>query len=774
MKCSRLRPLGALLTAGLAFTACDKADQLQTAATSGLIVKGVVKDSYGNPVKGADVAVYTFSQNLDHFYRPGEPADVNALKDPATYQVKIDLGELVNDGNPEKEHGTSGDDGTFEIKDLPVLDGIIVVAKKDGYAVDLAGVDDQGIISITTVLKPGAADPNTLTATISQNFVLAGGPVPNTNGDNAIAVDVTPLPPVAPPTAPAPVTEAPPPPPECVTSADCADGKICKEGACALECTPETAAADCGADKACRDNHCGPQCLGHADCDAGKICNATTLLCEDAECQVDADCGASATCAGAVTDHGYCVPGCATNDECSADNKICDLNPAVNGCRYECLANADCAGNAAGELCANNHCAPADCNADADCLAEGKAGGFCRDLVCAKECGEGIEDVCTGRNEICDTTASRCKLECTDDAGCADNAAGPLCNNNHCAPAQCAADDDCLAEGLPGGFCIANRCIEQCKDGDDLTAVCGDEFASCMHARCHMPDPNELHPPVTTAWTKFIASTGDGATVLADASSSSQTVASTEAIAKNGGVIRLEGQVTGAPAGVAYLRVQHGDSGCEPVVFPPKSDVFMVTIDAEGNLFSDKGKFQEWVFTGGYQQYQLDLDEEIGNGNESQLITVATPCDPAAPNAGLIVTLGWNLDKADIDLHVWDAATNEETYYGSRVGGQRRHSSYGRIDVDDRNGYGPEIFTLNDGVTSGSYIVRARYFSGPTDQATAALTTRVVRHLADGTWADETFTAEVPHRSATEPGWKDIGIFGVGEGAVKTEVPAAP
>ena len=60
-------------------------------------------------------------------------------------------------------------------------------------------------------------------------------------------------------------------------------------------------------------------------------------------CRADADCGAAGTCAGAASGHGYCAPGCATDVDCS-DNKICDLNPAVNGCRFECLANADCEG----------------------------------------------------------------------------------------------------------------------------------------------------------------------------------------------------------------------------------------------------------------------------------------------------------------------------------------------------------------------------------------------------------------------------------------------
>ena len=114
-----LRPLGALLTAGIALTACDKVDDAQNAASNGGIVKGTVKDTYGKPVEGAKVVVYTYSQNLDHFYRPEEVPNVAELNDPATYKVRIDLGELVNGGNPEQETGTTDANGAFELKGLP-------------------------------------------------------------------------------------------------------------------------------------------------------------------------------------------------------------------------------------------------------------------------------------------------------------------------------------------------------------------------------------------------------------------------------------------------------------------------------------------------------------------------------------------------------------------------------------------------------------------------------------------------------------------------------
>jgi hypothetical protein len=202
-----MRPLGALLTAGLALSACDKVDDATNAATGGGVLKGTVKDSYGKPVEGAQVVVYTYSQNLGHFYRPEEVPDTSALTDPSTYKVKVDLGELVAGGEPETEIGTSGADGAFEISGLPALDGIIVVAKKNGYALDIAGVDDEGYISLASALRPSSVDQNELTATIKQDFVLAGGKPPFADGGgDVVPPDVIPVPP--------PGAPPPPPPPD--------------------------------------------------------------------------------------------------------------------------------------------------------------------------------------------------------------------------------------------------------------------------------------------------------------------------------------------------------------------------------------------------------------------------------------------------------------------------------------------------------------------------------------------------------------------------------
>lgn len=760
------RRLGAVLTAGTLLAACDKVDDLTKAAEEGLIVNGVVKDSYGKPVTGAEVLVYTYSQNLNAFGRPDE-VDQSQLTDPAAYKAKVDLGELIANGDPEVAKGTTDDKGAFEIKGL-AIDGVILLARKANYAVDIAGMDEtDGTISINSALVPTGADKDNLTFTITQNFVLAGGPAPfSDDGHTAIPDDVVPVIPPAPPEPPAPPTVEPPAAPDCLNNAECAPGEVCKAGVCGPECTEATVETDCGPAKGCREGACGPQCLGHSECADGEICDAETMGCVAEECQDDAACGGLRQCNGEENNHGYCAPTCTDGGGECGDTQICDLN--LGGCRFECLANADCAGDT--PLCSGNHCVAAECGSHEECVAAGHNGGYCNEFACQRECE--ADDACADRNMVCDAPAGRCKIECGADEQCAGHAVGPLCNNYRCAVAECGEDADCLAADKNGGFCVSNRCAIQCAPDGDIAGTCGDANAECPRARCIMPDPNELHPPTAVSpWTKFLVTDADGTTIT-DASAGTGIIGADVDLAKLGGVVRLVAEVTDGGDAVAYLRVQFGDSHCEPVGFAPRSVDFPVSI-VGGKLVSEKGDFQEWVVAAGYQQFQLDLDHDSANGNESNLVHIADRCSPepgpnVTPKSSLIVTLGWDKERVDADLHIWNEA-GEETFYGSRVGGERRRSNYGRIDVDDRNGFGPEVFTLNDDVTTGSFTVRARYFAGPVATTTSGFQVRVIRKLGDGTYADEVFQAEASRRAGDVSGWVDIGVFAIGEGSTPIE-----
>lgn len=86
---------------------------------------------------------------------------------------------------------------------------------------------------------------------------------------------------------------------------------------------------------------------------------------------------------------------------------------------------------------------------------------------------------------------------------------------------------------------------------------------------------------------------------------------------------------------------------------------------------------------------------------------------------GLRVTLAWDADNTDIDLHVTDAL-GEEAYYGNPLTVQG-----GRMSADFTGGYGPEEFMLRK-PAAGRYRVHTRYF-GDRSQTVSNGTTLQVR-----------------------------------------------
>ncbi|MBS0225908.1 MAG: DUF2135 domain-containing protein [Proteobacteria bacterium] len=93
---------------------------------------------------------------------------------------------------------------------------------------------------------------------------------------------------------------------------------------------------------------------------------------------------------------------------------------------------------------------------------------------------------------------------------------------------------------------------------------------------------------------------------------------------------------------------------------------------------------------------------------------------------GLRVTLRWDLNDTDIDLHVTDP-NNEEVYYAHR-------SSYqgGALSRDFTGGYGPEEFILRD-PKPGDYQVSVVYFGSRMAQLARGATINVSLQTGFGT-----------------------------------------
>lgn len=70
----------------------------------------------------------------------------------------------------------------------------------------------------------------------------------------------------------------------------------------------------------------------------------------------------------------------------------------------------------------------------------------------------------------------------------------------------------------------------------------------------------------------------------------------------------------------------------------------------------------------------------------------------------LRITLAWDADETDIDIHVTEPS-GEEAYYGNRL----THSG-GRVSEDITDGYGPELYEIRK-AEDGVYDIRAHYYA---------------------------------------------------------------
>ncbi|MHC4253078.1 MAG: hypothetical protein ACYS9X_28500, partial [Planctomycetota bacterium] len=98
---------------------------------------------------------------------------------------------------------------------------------------------------------------------------------------------------------------------------------------------------------------------------------------------------------------------------------------------------------------------------------------------------------------------------------------------------------------------------------------------------------------------------------------------------------------------------------------------------------------------------------------KARLETVAKEFDKTrGKGADFLVTITWNTDSTDIDLHVKEP-TGEECYYKhtkTKIGG--------RITQDVTQGYGPEMYVLPRAV-AGRYQVRVKFYSQNRNRASA-------------------------------------------------------
>jgi len=98
--------------------------------------------------------------------------------------------------------------------------------------------------------------------------------------------------------------------------------------------------------------------------------------------------------------------------------------------------------------------------------------------------------------------------------------------------------------------------------------------------------------------------------------------------------------------------------------------------------------------------------------------------------ADLVITITWNTDGTDVDLHVVEPS-GEKCYYQ-----HKQTKSGGRITQDVTRGYGPEMYTLVN-APDGPYSIKVNYFGRNRNRASTRTKVFVTVYQDWGTSREE-------------------------------------
>jgi len=118
--------------------------------------------------------------------------------------------------------------------------------------------------------------------------------------------------------------------------------------------------------------------------------------------------------------------------------------------------------------------------------------------------------------------------------------------------------------------------------------------------------------------------------------------------------------------------------------------------------------------------------------------------------ADVLVTITWNTDNSDVDLHVVEP-TGEECWYSNRntrIGGQ--------LTQDVTQGYGPEMYVLPR-APRGKFAIRAHYFAQDRNRASAR--TKVYATITEGWGTASERTTEKVVALTDGHEWHDIATL---------------
>ena len=196
---------------------------------------------------------------------------------------------------------------------------------------------------------------------------------------------------------------------------------------------------------------------------------------------------------------------------------------------------------------------------------------------------------------------------------------------------------------------------------------------------------------------------------------------------------------TGKPVSGAKLKFHKGKNQKNGEVAAEKE-----TVDGSYSVELDPGDYTIEITADGYNKEYAELYVTDSGHQKEETISIS----PTLASNEIRFVLEWGATPVDLDSHLEGDCKTEPAKHINISWFNRRAAANGRkiaeLDLDDRNGYGPETTTLYD--TNGSYEYKVHRFSHDGSLAMSGATVKIytansstpivvsVPHDQDGEW----------------------------------------
>jgi hypothetical protein len=129
------------------------------------------------------------------------------------------------------------------------------------------------------------------------------------------------------------------------------------------------------------------------------------------------------------------------------------------------------------------------------------------------------------------------------------------------------------------------------------------------------------------------------------------------------------------------------------------------------NRYEDFGQIARFEYLNLLRQIEAGKrDTSVAEYARARLAALRSEIRDSTPD--LVVTVEWNTDRTDVDLHVVEPSGEVCSYEHTET------ESGGRITDDVTEGFGPEMYTLPD-APHGKYAVKVNYYSTDANRTSA-------------------------------------------------------